>query len=76
MRTTVDIDDDVVKAAKAIARLRNQSLGRALSDLARRGMMPEPSPRIEIRGGIPVWVHGPGALPVSSELVRNLSDEE
>jgi len=31
---------------------------------------------VELRDGIPVWVHAPGAIPVTSEMVRNLADEE
>jgi hypothetical protein len=38
MRTTVTLDDDVFELAKRLARLRGQSLGRTLSDLARRGL--------------------------------------
>jgi hypothetical protein len=72
MRTTLDIDDDVLQIAKEIARLKNQGIGRALS--ARRGLVPETAPVIEVHNGVPVWMHGPGAVPVTSELVRNLAD--
>ena len=37
MRTTVTIDDDVLAAAKALAKQNGTSLGRALSEMARRG---------------------------------------
>ena len=37
MRTTVDIDADVIECAKAMAAGRKISIGKALSDLARRG---------------------------------------
>jgi hypothetical protein len=40
MRTTLDIDDDVLLAAKSLALSRKVSLGRALSQLARVGLMP------------------------------------
>ena len=76
MRTTLDIDDDVMQAAKQIARLKNQGIGRAVSDLARRGLAPEKSPSIEMEHGIPVWQHGSGAISVTSEFVRNLMEEE
>ena len=76
MRTTLEIDDDVMQAAKELARLKNQGVGRAISDLARRGLVPEVSPIVEIEDGIPVWKHGPGAIPVTSEMVRGLADEE
>lgn len=76
MRTTLDIDDDVMDAAKQLARLKNQGIGRALSDLARRGLVPDVAPKVEIRDGIPVWTHAPGAVAVTTELIRNLTDEE
>ena len=37
MRTTLDIDADVLEIAKGMARGRKLSVGKALSDLARRG---------------------------------------
>ena len=40
-----------------------------------RGLTRE-EPKIEIRKGIPVMVHGPGAIPITNELVRSLLDEE
>ena len=76
MRTTLEIDDDVMQVAREMARLKNQGIGRTISDLARRGLMPDASPARELQFGIPVWKHGPGAVEVTSELVRNLADEE
>jgi hypothetical protein len=76
MRTTLEIDDDVMDAARALAQLKNERLGRTISDLVRRGLTPEVSPVVEVRNGIPVWVHAPGAVPVTSELVRRLAEDE
>lgn len=76
MRTTLEIDDDVMQAARDIASLKRQGIGRAISDLARRGLVPETSPLIEIQGGIPVLMHRGGAVPVTSEMVRNLADDQ
>lgn len=76
MRTTLEIDDDVMQAAREMARLKNQGVGRAISDLARRGLVPETSPVVELEDGIPVWKHGSGAVAVTSEMVRNLADDE
>ena len=75
MRTTLDIDDDVMQVAKEIARLKNQGIGQALSDLARRGLTPEVS-SVELRDSIPVWTHAPGAITITNEMVRNLLDGE
>lgn len=38
MRTTLDIDDAVLAAAKEIARARGQTTGMVISDLARQGL--------------------------------------
>lgn len=39
MRTTVDLDADVLQAVKDLARARGQTFGRVLSDVARKGMV-------------------------------------
>lgn len=38
MRTTLNIDDNVLEAARELAHVRRISVGRALSILARRGL--------------------------------------
>jgi hypothetical protein len=38
MRTTLDIDDDVLRASREIARREKTTAGKVLSDLARRGL--------------------------------------
>lgn len=75
MRTTLDIDDDVLQAAKEIAALRNSTAGKVLSDLARKGL--EPSREEEaVRNGVPLLPRREGAGPVTVEQVNRLRDEE
>ena len=76
MRTTLEIDDDVMDAARELARLKNQGIGRAISDLARRGLTPDASPATEMQFGVPVWKPAPGAVAVTSEMVRNLAEDD
>jgi hypothetical protein len=38
MRTTLDIDDDVLRAAKELARRERKTAGKVISDLARRAL--------------------------------------
>jgi len=38
MRTTLNVDDDVLDAAKSLAGIRQISIGQALSELARKGL--------------------------------------
>jgi hypothetical protein len=71
MRTTLDLDEDILRAAKDLARERNQTLGRTLSELARRGLRPAARPQLRGRG-LPVLPRKPGAKPVTSEMVKAL----
>jgi hypothetical protein len=52
MRTTLNLDDDVLEAARAIAHVERRSVGMVLSDLARRGLVPH-APRIDDDGRLP-----------------------
>ena len=74
MRTTLDIEDDVLLAAREIARHQGRSMGKVLSDLARQALT---QPIItETRNGIPILPVQPGAGIVTIELVNQLRDEE
>ena len=73
MRTTLAIDDDVLTAAKAIARQSNRTIGEVPSDLARSALRP-PSPQRQ-RNGIPLLpLRGAGVI-VTPEIVSALRDE-
>jgi hypothetical protein len=73
MRTTVDLDADVLEAARSLARSQGRSIGRVLSDLARRGLAPR---REGSRRGFPVFRVSPEAAPLTSEAVRRALDDE
>lgn len=78
MRTTLSIDDDVLAAARERARATGTSVGRVLSDLARRGLVGEPgAPRTTSSSDLPGFVPLPsrGGV-VSNELIDRLRDEE
>ncbi len=61
MRTTLDLDADVLAAARAVARLEGRSLGRVVSALARRGLQPPQAegdddfPTFKVPAGTPVF---------------------
>jgi hypothetical protein len=61
MRTTLDIESDVLDAAKALAVARGVSVGAALSELARRGVAARTP--LSTRNGFPVF-HLPPGTPV------------
>lgn len=73
MRTTMNLDDDVLRAVKSIADARHVSLGRAVSDLIRKALASPP--RIADRNGFPVFDVGPDAAPITLEDVQRDQDE-
>jgi hypothetical protein len=73
MRTTLEIDDDVVAAARELAACERRSLGAVISDLARQGLTPA---RVEADDGLPVIRVPAGALPITPEMVRRALDED
>lgn len=75
MRTTLDIDTDVLRAAKEIAAARGITAGRALSELARQGLA-APARSARLRNGVPVLPRRPpGAPRPTMTLVNELRDE-
>jgi hypothetical protein len=73
MRTTLDIDDDVLQAAKELAESRRSTTGKVLSELARKGLTPVRTPRV--RNGVPVLPRRPpGAPRPTMKLVNSLRD--
>jgi predicted transcriptional regulator len=75
MRTTLNIDDDVLRAVKELARLRGNTAGAILSELARETLERERSePAPEIRNGVPLLPARPGVGIVTPEAVRGLDE--
>jgi hypothetical protein len=74
MRTTINLDDDVLEAARAVARTERRALGVVMSDLVRRGLVPQ-QPRIDDEDGFPVFRLRPGAAPITDEMVRGALEE-
>lgn len=75
MRTTVNIDDEIYRIARSVARSRDISIGAALSDLARKGLMAERAPAYTLEEGVPVFAVPPGAPAISLETLRAADDE-
>ncbi len=67
------IDDDLLSAAKAIARQEQRTVGEVMSDLARRALrLPEPA---ATRNGIPLLARRDSQALATLELVNALRDE-
>jgi hypothetical protein len=82
MRTTLDIDDDVLAAAKELAKSRNATAGQVISELARKALTTPASAAADaaspagaiLQNG---WYVLPsrGGPPITNELVQRLLDE-
>lgn len=78
MRTTLDIDNDVLQAAKERARREHRTLGQVLSALARRGLTaPDEGPAV----AEPEAVYGFKPIPrrgglVTNELIDKLREDD
>ena len=73
MRTTLDIEEDILLAAKEIARHRGLTIGQVLSDLARKSLARKFP--VSKQHGLPQFPIQPNAGVVTLELVNRLRDE-
>ncbi len=78
MRTTLDIADDVLQAAKDLARRQKKTAGEVISDLARKALGTTPAdPTSDERKAL----HGFRPFPkrggiVTNELIDRLRDDD
>jgi hypothetical protein len=74
MRTTLDIDDDLLQVAKELALSRRTTAGRVVSDLLRKAL--EPARAARLRNGVPVLPRRPSGAPrPTMKLVNALRDD-
>jgi hypothetical protein len=74
MRTTLDLDEDVLQAAREIAGRRGTTAGRVVSDLLRAAL--RPTRTTKVRNGVPLLPPlRAGAPPVTTKLVNELRDD-
>lgn len=73
MRTTLDIDDDVLAAAKAVGRRVGKTAGRVISDLARSALSAGLQDRDRRASGVaePAAFYGFSPLPAGGQLVTD-----
>jgi hypothetical protein len=74
MRTTLDLDDDVLRAAKEIAAQRGTTAGRVVSDLIRKALEPAAG-AARLRNGVPLLSRRRGAPVLTMARVNELRDE-
>jgi hypothetical protein len=78
MRTTLDIADDVLQAAKERARYEKKTLGEVISELARRALT---TPREVAAVREPTAVYGvrpfaPGGSVITNGLIDKLREDD
>jgi len=74
MRTTVELEDDVLCAVEELAQQQGVSIGKVLSDLARQALTKQ-QPSMTVRNGIPLFPIQPNAGITTLEIVNQLRDE-
>jgi hypothetical protein len=74
MRTTVNIDDDVLDAGRELAHHHRKSIGEVLSDLARKGLRP-PTESPLYRNGVRQMPTAGRSAIVTTAMVNRLRDE-
>jgi hypothetical protein len=74
MRTTLSLDDDALLRVKEYAESRSLTLGKAVSELVRRGLSSELPTRLV--HGLQVFDLPPGSPPVTARTVRDLEAQE
>ena len=74
MRTTLDIDADVLQAIKELGGLHKKTAGQMLSELVRKALCP---PRkYTVRNGVPIIHRHPGSPVMTTADVRRWMDED
>ena len=74
MKASLQIDDDIYKAAERLASAEKRSVGEVLSDLARRGLDAE---RDQMEAGrFPVFSVSKDSPPITLDTVKSAFDDD
>ena len=74
VRTTLEIEDDLVQVGRQISQQRGMTMGQAISQLVRKAIEPKNAPRV--RNGVLLFDPKPGARIPGMALVNRLRDGE
>jgi hypothetical protein len=74
MRTTLDLEPEVLEIAKSLAKHQCRSLGKVVSTLIRRGLE-NPASEVKTRNGLRIISRPAHAQIVTLENVNQLRDE-
>jgi hypothetical protein len=73
MRTTVNIDEDVMRAVRSLARERGESLGAVISALIRKAL--RAPAEVTYSAEFPVFKVREGAPPITPEMVEAAQED-
>lgn len=73
MRTTLDLELDVLQAAKEIGAARGMSAGQVVSELVRKALASTATAKV--RNGVPLLSRKAGSPPLTMAAVNRLRDE-
>jgi len=73
MRTTIEIDDDLLNAAQRMADARSVTVAEVICELMRKGI--HSVEKSTTRNGIPIFQVGENAPPITLEDVQKDEDE-
>jgi predicted DNA-binding ribbon-helix-helix protein len=75
MRTTLELEDDILQAAKELAAQERTTVGKIISKLARKGLRVSKSGApLKIRNGVPVFASRGEVITL--DHLQRLMDEE
>ena len=72
MRTTIQIDEDILHAAKSLAKAEHKTVGKVISELVRKSLAPKPDK--ETHKGFPVFRVSSDIAPITLETVNQALD--
>jgi len=75
MRTTLEIEDEILLTVKAIAQQRKTTAGDVVSSLLRESLAPKDF-KVEYRNGVPLLPRRPHGPVVTAEMIDRLADED
>ena len=75
MRTTLDIDTDVLNVIKTLSQQRGITVGQVVTDLLRQALRAERLGSWETKNGVPLFSQRATGKVVTLELVNQLRDE-
>ena len=73
MRTTLELDDDLLASARHLARQQGVTLGQVVSELARRSLAP--GAPLKVRNGVLLFASKARTAKSDLRIVNELRDE-